>query len=407
MKPAANPCDDTNKRFPIFGRSHLLGLLIFLLAAVPAWAEDDNRLSVVSWAPTSGPEALWHEALGGLKTAAALFNAHGGLGGRPLGVIELRLDENSPGFFPALNESLSQPGVLGLTGGPARAKAGPTADYLRRLNRVWFGPWSDEKELYKGEPSDPFAVLPPWTEEIPALLSYVRTAYQSDPGRSGPVFLVYYDAPSPRAMAAEARRMASEMGLELQQAPIAPDFAAWDYLADHVKEAGAVLVWLNPGASAALVNAAKARRPDTIYMTNSVNATNRSLVVISGGAWNGVVFPAILSPSRDISTAYADILRKYGPVGLDGGYQAFVGFAQGQILARATNLGLGQNRMNLTRNLYDMKGFPSLLSAPVNYALGRHVNRDAFYLGRGYGNGYWEAAPAPKLIGGTEKVPKK
>lgn len=347
------------------------------------------------------------EALGGLKTAAALFNAHGGLGGHPLGVVELSLDENSPGFFPALNEALSRPGVLALTGGPVRAKAGPTADYLRRLNRVWFGPWSNEKELYKGEPSDPFAVLPPWTDEIPALLGYVRTAYQSDPGRSGPVFLVYYDGPQYRAMAVEARRMASEMGLELKQAPIAADFMAWDYLADHVKEAGAVLVWLNPGASAALVKAAKARRPDAIYMTNSVNATHRSLVVISGGAWNGVIFPAVLSPSRDISTAYADILRRYGPVGLDGGYQAFLGFAQGQILARATNLGLGQNRMNLPRNLYDMKGFPSLLSAPVDYAPGRHVNRGAFYLGRGYGNGYWEAALAPKLIGGIEKDQKK
>jgi len=372
-------------------------IIVVFLAAAPARAEGENRLSIVSWAPTAGPEVLWHDALGGLKTAAGLFNAHGGLGGRPLGVVELRLDENSPGFLPALEEALSKPGVLGLTGGPARGRAGATADHLRRLNRVWFGPWSDERELYRGEDSDPFAVLPPWTEEIPALLGYVRAAYQADPAGSGPVYLVYYDDPTHQAMAAEARRTAAEMGLELKRAPIGHDFAAWDYLAGYIREAGAVLVWLNPGASAALVKAAKAGRPEAIYLTNSVNATNRNLVVISGGAWNGVIFPAVLSPSRDISTAYEGILRKYGPVGLDGSYQAFLGFAQGQILARATSLGLGRNQMNLSRNLYDMKGFPSLLSAPVDYAPGRHVNRGAFYLGRGYGNGYWEAAPAPGL----------
>lgn len=60
MKPAANPYYSISKRVPISGRRHLLWLLIILLAAVPARAEDDNRISVVSWAPTSGPEALWH-----------------------------------------------------------------------------------------------------------------------------------------------------------------------------------------------------------------------------------------------------------------------------------------------------------------------------------------------------------
>ena len=130
-------------------------------------------------------------------------------------------------------------------------------------------------------------------------------------------------------------------------------------------------------------------------MTSSVNPTNRNLVVLSGGAWNGMIFPSVLTPSQEIPKAYDSVIRKYGPVGLEGGYQTYLGFAQGQILARAFSLGSEAGAVDLTRSLYNMKGFPTLLTEPVEFSRGNNRNAGGFYLGRAYGDGHWERAPVP------------
>ena len=375
-----------------------LALILLALAIGPGTARatgGGQPLEAVVWAPTSGPDALWYDALGGLKTAAALFNAHGGIGGRPLSVAEVLISEDDPDFFGRLAPLLERPNVVAAVGGPVHFRAAETAEFMSRMNRPWLGPWSNEKELYQGGAGDPFAVLPPWNLEMPALLGFIKEAFEAEPARSGPVFLVFYNFPRQQEMAARTREMAAGLGLDLKRAPINPDFSDWDYLSRHIQGAQAVIVWLSQGGSAAFLKAAKSRHPEAIYLTNSVNATNRNLVVLSGGAWNGVVFPAVLKPSSEIPPAYDAVVRKYGPVGLDGGYQTYLGFAQGQILARALSLASGRDSRNLTRNLYDMKGFPTLLAAEVDYAPSRHVNPGSFYLGQARGNGHWERAALP------------
>jgi ABC-type branched-subunit amino acid transport system substrate-binding protein len=305
-------------------------------------------------------------------------------------VDALTLDDDAPGFQTELTALLNRPEVLGAVGGVARNRAAAVADYLRQINRPWLGPWSNDPNLYRGQETDPFAILPHSGQEMEALLGYVKQVFTSAPARSGPVYLVFYNFPDDQEMAARASRTAADLGLNLQHAPVNPDFSNWPFLAEHLDESRAVIIWLSQGHTAALVKAAKSRNLDAFYLTSSVNATNRNLVVLSGGAWNGMIFPAVLSPSQEIPAAYDGLLRKYGPVGLDGGYLSYLGFSQGQILARALNLGAGQGSMNLPRSLYDSRGFPTLLAFPVDYAPGRHAS-PGFYLGRAYGNGHWEA----------------
>ncbi len=373
----------------------VIGILGGLLGGLPgeassAWAGDGQTVTVVSWAPTSGPRALWNEGLNGLAASAAMFNANGGLGGHRLAVETLDWDGDAPESRAELASRLARPDVAGAVGGVAQARAGELADYLRRIDKAWLGPWSNQRLMYRAEDTDPFAVLPSSGQELKALLGYVRKVHQAEPGRAGPVFLVYYNLPADQDMAAQARLTAAELGLELKRAPINPDFNEWPFLAEYIETGGAVIIWLSQGHTAALIKAAKARKPDALYLTNSVNATNRNLVIISGGAWNGLVFPAVLAPSQEIPTAYEGLLRKYGPPGLDGGYQSYLGFAQGQILARALSLGGGPGVRDLSRSLFNMNGFPTLLAAPVQYAPGRQ-SAARFYLGRAYGNGQWEA----------------
>ena len=362
--------------------------------SVPVQAES-GRVEMVSWAPASGPQALWIDAAGGLQTAAGLFNAHGGVGGRSLALDLISADENSPDFMSSLARRLENPAAAGVVGGPVQSAAGRTADYLRRMKKPWLGPWSNADKLYQGVDSDPFAVLPHWRQEMPALLDYVKAGYAADPAKSEPVFLVYFNFPDEQAMAAEVKQMAEDRGLTLKRAPINPDFADWPFLAEHVRGSGAVIIWLTQGRTAAFVKASKALTPGAVYLTSSVNPPNRNLAVMSDGAWNGMIFPAVLTPSQEIPKAYGSIIRKYGPVGLEDSYQAYLGFAQGQILARAFSLGSGAGPVDLTRSLYNMRGFPTLLTEPVEFSRGRNMNASRFYLGRAYGNGHWERAPMP------------
>ena len=379
--------------------SSMMRILLCALAwswswSVPVMAESE-RVEMVSWAPASGPQALWIEAAGGLQTAAGLFNAHGGIGGRSLALDLISADEDSPDFMSSLARRMEKPSVAGVVGGPVHSAAGRTADYLRQIKRPWLGPWSSSDKLYQGLDSDPFAVLPNWRQEMPALLDYVKAGYAADPAKSGPVFLVYFNFPDDQAMAAEVKQMAEGLGLVLKRAPINPDFGDWPFLAQHVQGSGAVIIWLTQGRTAAFVKAAKTLTPEAIYLTSSVNPTNRNLVIMSGGAWNGMIFPAVLAPSQEIPKAYDTVIRKYGPVGLEGGYQTYLGFAQGQILARAFSLDSGAGPADLTRGLYNLRGFSTLLAEPAEFSSGRHMDAGRFYLGRAYGNGQWERAPAP------------
>jgi len=375
-----------------------IALCFLILSCSTSALAESGRVEMVSWAPTTGPQALWMDAAAGLQTAAGLFNAHGGVGGRRLVLDLINADEDSPGFMKDLALRLENPRAVGAVGGPVHSAAGQTADYLRQMKRPWLGPWSDAGDLYQGADSDPFAVLPHWSQEMEALLDYVKGCYAAGQAESGPIFLVYFNFPADQAMAAQARSMAEGKGLVLKRAPVNSDFTDWAFLAEHVQGAGAVIIWLTQGRTAAFVKAAKAIMPEAIYMTSSVNPTNRNLVILSGGAWNGMIFPSVLTPSQEIPKAYDSVIRKYGPVGLDGSYQAYLGFAQGQILARALSLGSGQGTVDLTRSLYNMKGFPTLLTEPVEFSKGRNMNASRFYLGRAFGNGHWERAPAPGEI---------
>ena len=369
---------------------------VLCLWAMPLGAQ--GSLDVVNWAPTSGSGALWFDSLGGLKAAVGMINANNGISGRNLTVSSLNIDEMSPNFLSTLDARLTKPEVVGVVGGPTQVKAEEVADHLRRLNLPWLGPWSNERAMYRGEASDPFAVLPPWSYEITALLQYVQAMHDAEPDRRGPVFLVYYNFPADQNMAAQARRNAEAMGLDLRRAPVNPDFADWPYLAEHVGSASAVIIWLAPGQSAAFARAVRSKNARTVFLTSSLNATNRNLVLLSNGAWNGTIFPAVVTPSREIPEAYNALIRKYGPVGLEGNYQSYLGFAQGRLLARALNLGLESGSMDLRQSLYKVNDFQTLFATPANYKPSRHAGGELFYLGRAYGDGFWEKAPMPYVI---------
>jgi len=326
-----------------------------------------------------------------------MFNANGGPGGRQVKLNRLDLAENDSAFLPSLAAGMERPGVIAAIGGSSLVKGPEIAEYMRRANYPWLGPWSNQMSIYQGTESDPFAVLPGWDLEIAALLKYAAVFYKAEAVKRGSVAFVYHDLPDTREMAEFAAKKAQSEGLVLKTMPIPAGFSSWADLAARAQGIDVWLIWLDPGTSAALAKAIKTRRPEALLLTSSLNATNRNLVAVSGGAWNGVVFPAVVRPSASIDKAYADLLRKYGPVGLDDSYQAYLGFAQGQILAQALNSGSVATGLDLRRALYGIKGLRTLLWAPVTYSADQKSGNEHFYLGRAVGDGKWEPAIGQKL----------
>ncbi|MGL4208659.1 MAG: hypothetical protein ACRCTY_04655, partial [Candidatus Adiutrix sp.] len=141
--------------------------------------------------------------------------------------------------------------------------------------------------------------------------------------------------------------------------------------------------------------------PQAVYMTSGLNATNRNMVIISGGAWNGIIFPAVLKPSQSIHSGYSSLIKKYGAVGLSESYQTYLGMAQGQVLARALRLASTQETnplpFDLAQGLYRLGDFDTLFYAPLKYEPNKHQPK-MFYLAEAYGNGYWQGVPAPTSV---------
>lgn len=364
---------------------------LFPLLTVPAAAQaPESPVKAVSWAPSSGVGALWFDALSGLKASTAMFNAHGGVKERHLLVDGFNIDPLAAVFLPTLSQHLKAAPSM-VVGGLNRPGSGEAAELCRRFQIPWLGPWSNDPALYQGLDFDPLPVLPTWNQELAALLEYVRDFYEANESRRGQVHFVYYDLPAEQPVASEALRLAKALGLNLTRNPLAPSFGNWPLAADHLKDAGAVIVWLSAGSAAALALAIRDISPGKLLLSNSLNATHRNLVLISHGAWNGVIFPAVLRPSSDIAEAYAGLLHKYGPVGLQASYHAYLGFAQGQLLARALSLApQGSSAADLRQALAGLQGFQTLFWTPLG------SQAPLFYLARAYGNGYWEMAqPLP------------
>ncbi len=386
--------------------SLFLGLLLSS-QSLSAQEEEMKEISFLTWAPTGGPQTLWRDAAGGLEAAAAMYNANGGLSGRKLNIITLATNENSPNFFKDITRELKETTPYGLVGGPVSRQAKEFGEYVNTLGVPWFGPWSDQNRLYQAAGSNgPFAILPTWQEELPALLNYVQSHFTT--GEKGTVYLLYYDAESEQEMATWARQEAANRGLELKRAPVEASFTNWPYIAEHMDGAAAVIIYLSQGDTAAALKAIKAKMPKALYLTGALNPPNSNLVLLSGGAWEGVIFPSILRPSQEIPKAFENLIKSYGLPGLMVSYQTYLGFSQGQILARAVSLSLRQGEVNLTQGLYALENFNTLFANPLTFQPGEHYAPEGFfYLAQAYGKGQWRPAPiamAPLTAAPTAEI---
>jgi hypothetical protein len=316
---------------------------------------------IATWALPLGAQARVYEIFCGLKAMLTFLNRRGGIDGRLVDFYSQEMDDATPNFPARLNTMIQQAQPDLVVGGAVFARSGETADYIRRTNMVWFGPWSQRSDLYRGAANDPVGLIPSQERQLELLLGHA--ARRLGPG--GKILLVWQDGGHADIDPESALAAASGLGLEMDVAAIEPGFRDWGSLRDRAEGFGAILMWVPSGPAAAVVRVLKpAMGADTIFLTHALNPPGIELLEMTGGLWDRILFPSVLVRDPVLVQAYDAVIQKYGPPGLEPNYLSYLGVAQAQILTRllATRTN-GTTREAIRRDMLGVDGQGTMLAA--------------------------------------------
>jgi hypothetical protein len=173
-------------------------------------------------------------------------------------------------------------------------------------------------------------------------------------------------------------------------------FRDWGSLKDKAAGAGAVLLWVPSGPAAAIVKVLRqSAPPGTLFMTHALNPPGVELMEMTGGLWEGMVFPSILVADPVLIQAYDAVIRKYGPPGLEPGYLSYLGVAQAQVMTRLlVNQDAGTTREEVRRDFLGVDAAGTMLVSP-GFGAGP-PRAGAFFLARATRSGGWAPAGDPE-----------
>jgi ABC-type branched-subunit amino acid transport system substrate-binding protein len=299
----------------------------------------------------------------------------------------LDIDDSFPEFQETLSKMVDKSLPDMIAGGAAHFRSGLTADFFRRLGLSWFGPWSNSPDLYRGHDDDPVGILPPADMELEALFAYAS----KNLGQEAKAYFVLSRASDSESLLKLARSKAEKYALNLSPITLPQNFRDWSSLKGSFPEAGAIILWVAPGPAAAIRRTMLRQVPSgVLWMTNSLNSPGREVSEMTAGAWDGMIFPAVLNPREEISESYDLVLRKHGLPGLNLDYQTYLGFAQGQIIARAL-MDSSENRLGIASALGQVSAQGTILYRS-RFVRAKPGPED-FYLARATRQAGWQALP--------------
>ncbi|MDR1656920.1 MAG: ABC transporter substrate-binding protein [Deltaproteobacteria bacterium] len=320
-----------------------------------------KSLRIASWALPLGSQARIYETFCGLKAMLTFLNTKGNINGRRLEFYSQEMDDSTPNFPARLNTMIQQSQPLAVVGGAVDLRSGETADYFRRTGLVWFGPWSQSVSLYRGLDNDPVGLIPSQENQLTLLFGHAAKKL----GAKAKIFVIYQqtDGYSDFDQAA-AKAAAEKFGLTLDLMAISSNFRDWNTVRERTAGARVLLLWVPSGPAVALLRAVKpSLPPETIFMTHALNPPGLELWEMTGGLWDRMIFPSVLTIEPLRLQAYDAVLQRYGPQGLTPGYLSYLGVAQAQILARTLINAEAGNKNQAVRTAFEAEnGTGSLLT---------------------------------------------
>jgi ABC-type branched-subunit amino acid transport system substrate-binding protein len=323
--------------------------ILFLMLYPCALFAQSTPIHIISWSSPVGSQAITFETLYGLKALSNFVNANGGVDNREIVLQSLDMDDTSSDFNQKLDALVIQAQPDLVVGGAANSRAANTAEYFRRIAIPWFGPWTDDPRFYENRDDDPVGLLPSAPAELDMIFKYIKKHIKAEQQ----IFFIYTSGlKGSDTLTSLTRAKARSHELELNFMPLPVDFSNWRQVVNELKDQSYIILWTNPGPSAAIKRMAGNSLPNTVWLTNSLNTPDHEIVHMAAGTWTGMIFPSVLIPSAEISDAYSMVLGKYGLPGLHADYQTFLGFGQGQILARAlTNANLDKSNPSISAKI--------------------------------------------------------
>jgi len=293
-----------------------LGLALPLLVALSAQAcatadaggvrgVTDDEIVLGTWAPLTGPAALWGAVGRGAETYFDLINEEGGIHGRKIRFI-LRDDAYQPSrTVAAVREMVERDHVFAMVGGVGTATGRAVMDYLVQNDVVWVSPATGATHWAYPPKRTVFAQYTPYFDEAAVLVDYavdqlgmskIAVIYQNDDfGESGLVG-------AELALARHGLEVVESVAVEVPDTDLSSH-------AVRLRESGAdaVLMWLTPRHATIIVGAVGRLGYEPQWLASSVLADTQLLYDLTEGAWEGVIYTAI----GELPGSGHPVLQKY------------------------------------------------------------------------------------------------
>lgn len=349
----------------------------------------DSTITVGTWAPLTGPAALWGSVGRGVEGYFRMINEdEGGIHGRRI-VVLLRDDGYQPSrTVPAVRQMAERDRVFAFVGSVGTAPGLAVKGYLEERAIPFIAPASGNTSFT--QPASPviFSSFAPYLDEAAALAGYavdslgltrLGVIYQNDDfGKSGAVGV---------EMALESRGLAPAASVPVEVADAD--------LASHVlrlrdARADGVLLWITP-RQAAIVRGTAARMSFAPqWMASTVLGDITLMNEITEGAWSGTVGATttnIVDLGSPHLAKFLAAMRRYSPDEASPWY-----YLTGMSFAELAAEGLRRSGRDLTRETFlqaleGLDAWQGTVSPPIRFGPGQHLGTRSVLLYRSRGDG--------------------
>ena len=251
----------------------------------------DDTIVIGSWAPLTGPAALWGAVGRGTQAYFEMINEQGGIHGRQIEFV-LRDDAYQPSrTVAAVREMVERDRVFAFVAGVGTASGRAVVDYIMENEVVWVSPatgathWAYPPRKYL------FAQYTPYFDEAAVLVDYVV----NELGKTR-VGVIYQNDDFGESGFVGAQVALEKHGLNVVEA-VSVEVPDTD-LSSHairLRESGAeaILMWLTPRHATIIVGAVGRLGYEPQWLASSVLADTELMYDLTEGAWEGVIFAAI------------------------------------------------------------------------------------------------------------------
>ena len=340
----------------------------------------DDTIVIGSWAPLTGPAALWGAVGRGTQVYFEMINAEGGIHGRKIEFI-LRDDAYQPSRTVAVvREMVERDHVFAFAAGVGTAPGRAVLDYLVEHDVVWVSPATGATHWAYPPKRNVFAQYTPYFDEAAVLVDHVvndlgltkiGVIYQNDDfGESGLVG-------AEMAMERHGLSLAEAVAVEV------PDTDLNSH-ALRLRESGAeaVLMWLTPRHATIILGAASRLGYEPQWLASSVLADMELMYDLTEGAWAGVIFASIgelASSDHPLIKKYKEATARFAPDDRPSEF-LLAGFRYAEPLVEGLRrAGRDLTTESLIEALESLDGFQGI-GAPVTYSPTNRQGTRAMFL---------------------------